>query len=392
MEAIQRDYSPKGVDFYYVYKALAHPEKDGYIQPFTLKERLMHIAEAEKRIDTGITWICDNMENAMVHAMGMAPNSEFVIDPDGRIVRRRPWSDPKLLRRDLEELVGPITQPTVLTAKDIKTIPAAQVAAKGVVQRIKVPRDLRPIVVKPELKKGAAPFYVKLRADAAPKILLNGEGKGKLYLGFFLDPIYGVHWNNRVDPIRVDIQTPDGITVGRRELKGPKVKAPADIDPREFLIDVSVTTTNKPVQLTVHYFGCNDAEGWCTRITQRYSILLQRDVDSGWPANRMHHKAPLDTPPPTPRGRRPQQNRTNNQQNLLSGTVIEIDLQSRVIKISDQNGKVAQLNAPKTMTFMHDGRRSTLPQLKLGDQVRLQFSPSASGRPTIRRLQARTGR
>jgi len=33
------DYAPKGVKFYYMYKALAHPELDGYVNPFTLKIR-----------------------------------------------------------------------------------------------------------------------------------------------------------------------------------------------------------------------------------------------------------------------------------------------------------------------------------------------------------------
>ena len=47
METIERDYSPRGVRFFYVYKALAHPELNGYVQPVTLDERLMHVEEAE---------------------------------------------------------------------------------------------------------------------------------------------------------------------------------------------------------------------------------------------------------------------------------------------------------------------------------------------------------
>ena len=50
-----RDYAPKGVKFYYIYKTLAHPENDGYIQPFTLKERLMHVKVAQQTLGSDIT-------------------------------------------------------------------------------------------------------------------------------------------------------------------------------------------------------------------------------------------------------------------------------------------------------------------------------------------------
>ena len=41
METIYLDYAPKGVKFFYVYKALAHPEYERYVTPFTQDERLM---------------------------------------------------------------------------------------------------------------------------------------------------------------------------------------------------------------------------------------------------------------------------------------------------------------------------------------------------------------
>ncbi|MGB0579669.1 MAG: hypothetical protein ACPGVU_08215 [Limisphaerales bacterium] len=399
MEAVQRDYSPKGVKFYYVYKALAHPEKDGYVQPFTLKERLLHVAEAEKRIDTGVTWICDNMDNELVTAMGMAPNSEFIINPAGEIVRKRAWSDPKAVRRDLEELVGEVDNPTTLTAKDIRTIPVENAAAKGVVKRITVPRNLRPIVVEPELQFDDTPFYVKLRADADPKLLMNGKGEGKLYLGFFLDPIYHVHWNNQVDPIRVEIDTPVGISAVPAKLQGPKVNEASDVDPREFLVHLTATSTNEPIKLTVHYFGCNDAEGWCMPIRQRYAVHLHRDLHSGWPANRMHHKAPLDAPPPKPRSQSKsstaQTGRANqpaNSQNMLMGQVVQIDTEKGEFKIRDRNGKEHTLIVPDNLQLIRDGKRARFNELAKGDRVRLQFSPSKNGNPVVLRIQVRRSR
>ena len=89
METIYRDYAPQGVNFYYIYKTLAHPELDGYIEPFTLEERLMHVKEAQRTLGSEITWISDSMSNDLKHALGDSPNSEFVVDPAGKIVRLR---------------------------------------------------------------------------------------------------------------------------------------------------------------------------------------------------------------------------------------------------------------------------------------------------------------
>ena len=94
METIYRDYAPKGVDFYYIYKTLAHPELDGYVEPFTLEERLMHVKEAQRTLGSEITWISDTMSNDLKHALGDSPNSEFVVDPAGKIVRIVLGADP----------------------------------------------------------------------------------------------------------------------------------------------------------------------------------------------------------------------------------------------------------------------------------------------------------
>ena len=58
-----RDYAPKGVKFYYIYKALAHPENDGYVRPVSLQERLLHIKEAKRTLGSEITWLADSISN-----------------------------------------------------------------------------------------------------------------------------------------------------------------------------------------------------------------------------------------------------------------------------------------------------------------------------------------
>ena len=44
------DYAPNGVKFYHMYEALAHPELDGYVTPFTLEERLIQVKEAHRTL------------------------------------------------------------------------------------------------------------------------------------------------------------------------------------------------------------------------------------------------------------------------------------------------------------------------------------------------------
>ena len=89
METVERDYTPKGVQFYYLYKQLAHPELSNYVDPFTLEERLMHVAQAEVQLGSRIPWLADAMTNELKHALGDMPNSEFIIEP-GRTRRSAP--------------------------------------------------------------------------------------------------------------------------------------------------------------------------------------------------------------------------------------------------------------------------------------------------------------
>ena len=73
----------------------------------------MHVKQAEVQLGSRIPWIADTMTNELKHALGNIPDSEFIIDPDGRVVARRAWSNPSQLRRDLERLIGPVKSPTL---------------------------------------------------------------------------------------------------------------------------------------------------------------------------------------------------------------------------------------------------------------------------------------
>jgi len=268
------------VRFYYVYKALAHPEHDGYVKAFTLKERLMHVREAERRLGSRIPWLCDGISNDLKSALGGVQNAELVIDPEGRVARRRAWSDPDELRRDLEDLVGPVEQPTRVADLDLKAEPPSDRVATGVVSRVEVPGPMRALRIEPLIETGEVPFYAKLRAEADEALL--SRGKGKLYLGFHLDPLYHVHWNNRTKPLEFEVVAPKGVRVSPKKGSATKVEEPADADPREFLVEVKGARNRKaPLELRVRYFACDDANTFCVPVKQRYRVHLQPDPHGG---------------------------------------------------------------------------------------------------------------
>ncbi len=237
----------------------------------------MHVAESKKTLGATVPWLCDTMGNDLKHALGDRPNSEFVLDPEGRIVSMRDWSNPATLRAELEELVGKVENPTRITDLDLKIETTPKPAASGIVPRIKLPGGLQPLLVEPQ--EGKTPFYVKLRAEAEQSVF-RGQA-GKLYLGFHLDPLYHVHWNNLAKPVSFEVAAPDRVIVSPAKGEAEKPDVDADIDPREFLVEVEAASLDKPLELTVRYFACNDEKGFCIPVTQKYVVHLNRDRDGG---------------------------------------------------------------------------------------------------------------
>lgn len=264
---------------YFVYKSLAHPEggSNSYVTPFTLKERLLHVQEARKTLGATIPWLCDTIDNDLKHALGDRPNSEFVIDPTGKIVVMRDWSNPQTLRADLEELVGRIENPTRVSDLDLKIETTPKPAASGIVKRVSLAGPGQPLLVEPQ--ESRIPYYAKPRVEADQNLLRSG--RGKLYLGFHLDPIYHVHWNNLAKPLSWEITATESITAAPSSGTGPKVEAESDIDPREFVIDIEAERNAEPFEITVRYFACNDEQGFCIPVTQKYQVTLTQDRDGG---------------------------------------------------------------------------------------------------------------
>ena len=269
--------------------------------PLTLEERLLHVAEAKRKLNTQFQWICDSMNNDLKHALGDRPNSEFVVDPEGRIVVARQWSDPQALRGDLEKLIGVVPRPTSVADLDMKPLAPPKTAAKGIVPRLKLPTGMTPVFAKPIYSSNDEPFYVKLRAEVDDDYFRTGTGR--LYIGMFPDPLYQVHWNNEAMPVIYEIESSDGVVVASEYGEGPEVDVKADADPREFLLDLCTDSENRePATFTikVKYFACDDAETFCKPVSQTYQVVIERDRDGGSRRNS------------SSRGRRPQNNQIRN--------------------------------------------------------------------------------
>ena len=279
METIERDYAAWGVRFFYLYKQLAHPELDSYVDPFTLEERLMHVRQAEVQLGSRIAWLADAMTNELKHALGDMPNSEFIVGPNGRVVVRRAWSDPTALRQDLERLIGPVEYPTRVADLDLATRSAVPTVAKGIVPRVDPPGRMVTLRIEPGLEDTDYPFYTKLRADVDQRFLRRGEGT--LYLGFHIDPLYRMHWNNAAPPLEYEVTAPAGVRVIPAAAAFPVVDEPADADPREFLLDIRADDRSAPLDLRVTYYACDDANTFCVPVNQRYAVHLEADRDAG---------------------------------------------------------------------------------------------------------------
>jgi hypothetical protein len=282
LETVHHDYTPKGVQFFYIYKALAHPEHNGYVTPLNLEERLMHVREAERTLGSKIPWICDSMENTLKHNLGNAPNSEFLMDPDGVILERRAWSDPDTLRNDLAEIFGPADPPTLVSDLNMPTEPPPTTVAKGIVPRIERPFDpMQPVKVTAKANAGNQQFYVKLRAEATQDLLRRGTGQ--LYIGFFMDPLHHVHWNNLTEPLRYQLTLPQGVQATPSAGSAPSVEHPADADPREFLIEIISPSDRRQTtfDITIDYFACDDQDTFCVPVRQTFEVTLEADRDAG---------------------------------------------------------------------------------------------------------------
>jgi len=187
------------------------------------------------------------------------------------------WSDAKELRKVLVELVGPVAKISTVESLDLPTVSPMSTPSEEVITRITVNETLIPIIVQPENYNNT--YYVKLRAEVSSGLL--EDGSGKLYLGFHLDPIHDVHWNNLVDPLKYEIIVPEGTNIEKSTGMAPTINQPSDTDPREFLIEVNNWRPRDHMPIEVIYYACDEDDKWCKIVIQNYTLILDRDSYAG---------------------------------------------------------------------------------------------------------------
>lgn len=281
-EAVYQDYKDRDdIQFFYLYKSLAHPEYNGYVRPANLEERLAHIAEAKRVLDTSLPWLCDGMDNQARFTLGLGPNSHLIFDPEGRLLHALGWTTAEVLRQEIVKRVGDSATHTEI--KDLhlkKQLPA--LAQKSVPQKdtpwLEFDELLVPVQIAAKTA-GNQPYYVKPRAEVTRSVLENGNGQ--MYLGFHLDPIHHVHWNNLATPLHYELQLPGNLKANPEQSVAAEVKEPSDSNPREFAVELTGAKPGDVMELTFHYFACSDEEGWCVPATQSYKITLKADENGG---------------------------------------------------------------------------------------------------------------
>ena len=272
IEAAFADYSNKGVQFYYFYKALRHPELDGYVQAQNMTERLMQLSEAQEKLGTKVPWIADTMDDQILHGLRSGSFSVYLISPENEIIYSSDQINRDGLRNALSKVAGAINNPTKTGDLNLPTVkrPAALVNEDSElgVKRPEGMTILNIIPTKPE-----ETYYVKLRVEADDALLQTGTGR--LFLGFYPDPIYDAHWNNLSAPMKFKLNLPKGVKATPSEASAKKGPGNSDTQPRQFWVDIKSDSKFSDIQLRLDYYGCTP--DLCLPLTHEYSIQLKAE-------------------------------------------------------------------------------------------------------------------
>lgn len=250
-----------------------HPGTNGVIEAYTKEERLKQLAMVKARLGTTVPIVSDSLDSAIVDALKSAPNAEFVVDKDGKMIYRKFWHDPQALRTFLEKRVGKVDKPTKVADLNMKLVFPEQGAPRGLVEPLQLPGRMTALKATPVLpsskkeKDDAPPFFAKLRAE-------HSRDKKKLYLGFYLDPVYQVHWNNPAGGLSFEISPASDSDIEPISGKTPEYAHDKDVDPREFLVDFDAPRGSK-FNVTVRYTICDDKGTFCMPVEQHYTLAVK---------------------------------------------------------------------------------------------------------------------
>lgn len=270
IEAARADYASDKVQFYYFYKSLRHPELGGYVDAQNIKERLLQLAEARKKLATQTPWLADTMDDSLRIGLGANSQSVYLISPEGEIL----YANGKIKRADLRNaLTKALGAPEKTTlAADLK-LPRLQRPPRLVNEDsklgVKRPEGLTILKITPADPEKT--YYVKLRAEGDDALIKTGTGR--LFLGFYPDPIHDACWNNLTQPMRYQLTLPEGMTATPAEASAQVGHGDKDSQPRQFWVDIKSNGTPGPIELKLDYFGCTP--DMCMALTHGYTIELK---------------------------------------------------------------------------------------------------------------------
>ncbi|KLU06729.1 RNA-binding protein [Rhodopirellula islandica] len=297
IEAVARDFQGRGVDFYFLYQSLTHPENWGFVQPSSIEERFAQVEHAQDLLQTQVPWLTDPIDNPLKSYFALTPNSQFVFDQSGKVVTRSSWARGSSLRESLEALVGkPETLTTVeelnlprferhLTPTSEMLVERVSVEGKAVPLRVESGGKSNPVSALRSIDFNSSNRYAKLRPEADQSLIETGTGK--LYLGFRQDPVLGASWNNLASPPEYKIVV-EGATVSPATGHAQRLEVESDNEPREFLVDVKGWDEGEPLLVKIQYFACNKEKGWCKSVQQEFTVWRDEDESAGMVNGRSH--------------------------------------------------------------------------------------------------------
>ena len=272
IEAAYADYAPKGVQFFYFYKSLRHPELSGYVQAQNMSERLLQLAEARKSLGTKAPWIADTLEDDMRKGLRSGSWSVYLVSPKGEIIYASGRIDAFGLRSALTKAVGPVANPTKASELNLpKIVRPAKLVNEDSDLGVARPEGLSIVTIIPT--KPDETYYVKLRAEADDALL--NTGTGRLFLGFYPDPIHGAYWNNLTEPMKYKLTLPKGVVASPAEASAKKGSGDKDTKPRQFWVDISSDKLFEKITLKLDYFGCTSE--MCLPLTHEYTIIMENE-------------------------------------------------------------------------------------------------------------------
>lgn len=282
IEAAASDYASKGVNFYYIYRHLAHPENNGYLQPYTQRERARQTQLARELLSTQVPWLYDCMDNQSAEALAFeTKNNLFVFNKEGTACFAGLVSDETGLRKTLDELAGSNastnTPPGNFPTPQIEPVKAIEARLVKRIGREQNAAPYQTLQLSP--MESRHPHYVKVRMEASEELIETGDGK--LYMGFHIDPLYPVEWNNLEEPMEYALKVPTGV-VAPSINTAPRVTAEtSDTEPREFLLNARKLDPAKPIALQVKYVVRSKTSNRNIEVQQKYLAYLSPDPFAG---------------------------------------------------------------------------------------------------------------